>query len=68
MQAPTVLVVDDEQLIRWSLSDRLTQEGYRVLATADGMQLVGKGYLSQALFQQFNVRGVILDQENLYPP
>jgi DNA-binding NtrC family response regulator len=31
MQRPTVLVVDDEQLIRWSLSDRLTQEGYRVV-------------------------------------
>jgi two-component system response regulator AtoC len=31
MAKPTVLVVDDEQLIRWSLNDRLTQEGYRVV-------------------------------------
>src|ERR1700730_16780350 len=31
MHKPTVLVVDDEQLIRWALTDRLKQEGYRVL-------------------------------------
>src|SRR5579884_3811457 len=27
----TILVVDDEQLIRWSLSSRLQDEGYRLL-------------------------------------
>jgi len=31
MQTATILVVDDEQLIRWSLAARLTEEGYRVL-------------------------------------
>jgi two-component system, NtrC family, response regulator AtoC len=31
MQTPTVLVVDDEALIRYALTERLTAEGYRVL-------------------------------------
>ncbi len=31
MQTPTILVVDDEELIRWSLATRLKDQGYRVL-------------------------------------
>ena len=31
MPTPTVLVVDDEQLIRWSLTERLSAAGYRVV-------------------------------------
>ena len=31
MQPATILVVDDEQLIRWSLTERLSSEGYRVV-------------------------------------
>src|SRR5262249_12919169 len=50
MLTPRILVVDDEQLIRWSLSERLKEQGYRVLeadsvasaleAHADGVDLV----------------------------
>jgi len=31
MQTPTILVVDDEPLIRFALNDRLTADGYRVV-------------------------------------
>lgn len=33
---PSVLVVDDEQLIRWSLNQSLTQAGYCVVEAPDG--------------------------------
>ncbi len=36
MSSARILVVDDEALIRWSLSERLTEEGYTVTVAADG--------------------------------
>jgi len=50
MQTPTILVVDDEALVRWSLTERLKSESYRVIEaetaadaitkSADGVDLV----------------------------
>jgi DNA-binding NtrC family response regulator len=40
MPAATVLVVDDEPLIRWSLVSRLKDEGYRTLEAGTGAEAV----------------------------
>ena len=42
MANPTILVVDDEALIRWSLSERLTAEGYHVLQAETGKAALEK--------------------------
>jgi two-component system, NtrC family, response regulator AtoC len=38
--APTVLVVDDEALIRWSLAEMLGERGYTVTEAGDGRTAV----------------------------
>lgn len=38
----TILICDDEELIRWSLSEHLRSEGYRVVEAADGIELLEK--------------------------
>src|SRR5437764_4448418 len=46
MPSASILVVDDEQLIRWSLCSRLTEEGYRVseaATAADALKRVHEG-------------------------
>jgi DNA-binding NtrC family response regulator len=38
--APTVLVVDDEPLVRWSVSETLHGHGYRVTQAEDAMSAI----------------------------
>jgi DNA-binding NtrC family response regulator len=39
---PGILIVDDEQLIRWSLSARLSREGYRIVEAETAAQAVDR--------------------------
>ncbi len=42
MARPCVLVVDDEQLIRWSLHERLSDEGYDVVEAATAKEALAR--------------------------
>ena len=40
--SPLILVIDDEELIRWSLEQVLSSDGYRVAVAADGAEALAR--------------------------
>lgn len=54
MKKRIVMVVDDENLIRWSLSEKLTEAGYEVVEAGDGRSAL-------ALAQRNGISMMLLD-------
>ena len=52
MPSARILIVDDEQLVRWSLNERLTAAGYDVFEAglaADALERIGNGEVDLVL-------------------
>ncbi len=47
METPKILVIDDEKLLRWSIEQNLSKEGYRVITAEKGLEGLDLFYAEQ---------------------